>query len=171
MSQTMPEFAQTIIEGISQDTDKLISKRIDKAPFDKTYAGIISEILFEPDTKPDDIRFGQYKVRYGNSERKFKLNDGLVHEIGERVTVRVFENNPNRIYIEPTITRIVPYKIVYNNENDTFVEYRKVKTNGQVYELESEYKLTVENKGTDQEEVTKMTLPNGDIIEFEGWDM
>lgn len=171
MSQSTSELVQLISENISLNIDQIIKTRFDKAPFDKTYAGIISEILFEPDTKPDDIRFGQYKVRYGNSERKFKLNDGLVHEIGERVTVRVFENNPNRIYIEPTITRIVPYKIVYNNENDTFVEYRKVKTNGQVYELESEYKLTVENKGTDQEEVTKMTLPNGDIIEFEGWDM
>ena len=52
-----------------------------------------------------------------------------------------------------------------------FIEHRKIETNGKVYEIESEYKLTVENKGTDKEEVTKMTLPDGTEIVFEGWDI
>lgn len=162
---------KTLSELIAQVVDRLVNRRLKEAPFDKSYSGIISEVLFEPDTKPDDVKFGQYKVRYGNSEKIFKLNDGLVHEVGERVTVHIFENNPNRVDIKPTIKRIVPYKITYDNETDTFVEYRKIKTNGKIYELESEYKLTVENKGTDQEEVTKMILPDGSEIEFEGWDM
>ena len=145
--------------------------RLEKAPFDKTYAGIISDILFTPDTKTDDIMFGQYKICYENSEKRIKLSDRLVHEVGERVIVHIFENSPDRVDIDPTVKRIVPYKIVYNNETDTFVEYRKVKTNCQTYKLKSEYKLAVENKGTAQEEVTKMTVPNGSEIEFEGWDM
>lgn len=171
MPQTTSELVQAISENISRDTDQIIKSRLEKAPFDKTYAGIISEILFTPDTKPDDIKFGQYKIRYGNSEKRIKLNDGLVHEIGERVIVHIFENNPDRVDIDTTIKHIVPYKIVYNNETDTFVEYRKVKTNCQTYELKNEYKLAVENKDTAQEEVTKMTLPDGSEIEFEGWDM
>lgn len=160
-----------LFETIYDWIDKLVIHRLKEAPFDKSYSGVISEVLFEPDTKSDDIKFGQYKVRYGNAEKIFKLNDDLVHEVGERVTVHVFENNPNRVDIKPTVKRIVPYKITYNNETDIFVEHRKIKTNGKIYELESEYKLTVENKGTNQEKVTKMTLPDGSEIEFEGWDM
>ena len=164
-------MSKTVSEIMAQAVDSLVEQRISKAPYDKTYAGIISEVLFEPDTDIKDSKFGTYKVRYNNAEKTFKLNDGIVHEIGERVMVYVPENNPNRMYVEPVINRVVPYKIVYDNENDTFIEHRKIKTNNKVYEIESKYKLTVENKGTEQEEVTKMTLPDGTEIQFEGWDI
>ena len=162
---------KSLSEIMAQALDKLINHNIDKAPYDKTYAGIISAICFEPDPDIKDVEFGTYKVRYNNIEKKFKLNDGLVHEVGERVTVYVPENNPNRMFIEPTVKRGIPYKIVYDNNTDTFTEYRKTKTNGKGYETESEYKLKVINKGTDKEEVTKMILPDGSGIEFEGWDI
>lgn len=74
------------------------------------------------------------------------------------------------MYIEPIIKRVVPSKIVYDNEKNSYTEYRKVETNGKTYELESEYKLIIENKGNDQE-VKKMIFPNGSVIEFEGWDI
>lgn len=160
-----------VSEAIAKSVDELVTSRIAAAPYDKTYAGIISEILFEPDTEIKNENFGMYKVRYGSAEKSFKLNDGIVHEVGERVMVYVPENNPNRMFAEPVIKRIVPYKIVYDNEKDAFTEYRKVKTNGKVYETKSIYKLTVKNKGTEEEEVTKMKLPDGREIEFEGWDM
>lgn len=165
-------MANSISEIIAQAVDRLVGQRINKAPYDKTYSGIISDILFEPNTKLDDEKFGQYKIRYGiGAEKIIKLNDGLVHEIGERVKVHVPENDRNRMYIEPTVKRIIPYKIVYDDNETKFIEHRKVETNGKVYEIESEYKLTVKNKGTDKEEVTKMTLPDGTEIEFEGWDI
>lgn len=164
-------MSKTVSEIMAQAVDSLVEQRISKAPYDKTYSGIISEVLFEPDTDIKDSKFGTYKVRYNNAEKTFKLNDGIVHEVGERVMVYVPENNPNRMYVEPVINRVVPYKIVYDNENDTFIEHRKIKTNNKVYEIESKYTLTVENKGTEQEEVTKMTLPDGTEIEFEGWDI
>ncbi len=160
---------KTLSELIAQVVDRLVNQRLKEAPFDKSYSGVISEVLFDPDTEPDDVKFGQYKVRYGNAEKTIKLNDGLVHEIGERVAVHIFGNNPNRIYIEPTIKNITPYKIVYNDKEDTYIEHKKIKTNGKIYELESKYKLTVKNKDTDQEEVTELTLPNGEVISFEGW--
>ena len=165
-------MANNIPEVMAQAVDRLVVQRINNAPYDKTYSGIISDILFEPDTDIKDEKFGQYKIRYGTgAEKNIKLNDGIVHEIGERVKVYVPENDRNRMFIEPTIKRIVPYKIVYDDENTKFIEHRKIETNGKVYEIKSEYKLTVENKGTDKEEVTKMTLPDGSVIEFEGWDI
>lgn len=165
-------MANSISEVIAQAVDRLVGQRINNAPYDKTYSGIISDVLFEPDTKLNDEKFGQYKIRYGTgTEKIIKLNDGLVHEIGERVKVYVPENDRNRMFIEPIVKRIIPYKIVYDDENTKFIEHRKIETNGKVYEIESEYKLTVENKGTDKEEVTKMTLPDGTEIVFEGWDI
>lgn len=165
-------MANSISETIAQVVDRLVNQRIKNAPYDKTYSGIISDVLFEPSTDIKDEKFGQYKIRYGTgTEKIIKLNDGLVHEIGERVKVHVPENDRNRMYIEPIIKRVIPYKIVYNDEKTSFIEHRKIETNGKVYEIESEYKLTVENKGTEQEEVKKMTFPDGSVIEFEGWDI
>lgn len=171
MPQTISELVQKILESISQNIDQIIKTRFDKAPFDKTYAGIISEILFEPDTKPDDIRFGQYKVRYGNSERKFKLNDGLVHEIGERVTVHVFENNPNRIAVTPNIDYIVSSKVVRDEDTDSITITREVKTNNQIYKIEDKYKLKIKNKNTKDMEISQVTLPNGQTVEFSGFNV
>lgn len=164
-------MSKTPAERLAQTIDRFMIKRDSESHYDKTYSGIISAILFEPDTDKKDQKFGTYKVRYGaGNERVVKLTDGIVHEVGERVNVLVPLNNPNRVIIEPIIKELIPYKIVYDNETDSFVEYRKVETDGKIYELASEYKLTVENKGTDEEEVTKMTLPDGQEIYFENFD-
>ena len=165
-------MANSISEIIAQAVDRLVKKEISQAPYDKTYSGIISDVLFEPNTDIKNEKFGQYKIRYGTgAEKNIKLNDGIVHEIGERVKVYVPEHDRNSMFIEQTIKSTTPYKIVYDDENTKFIEHRKIETNGKVYEIKSEYKLTVENKGTDKEEVTKMTLPDGSEILFEGWDI
>lgn len=165
-------MAKDIAEILAVAVANLTKKEVDNAPYDKTYSGIISDVLFEPTTDIKDKKFGQYKIRYGTgTEKTIKLNDGLVHEIGERVKVHVPENDRNRMYIEPLVKRVIPYKIVYDDEKTSFIEHRKIETNGKVYEIESEYKLTVENKGTEQEEVKKMTFPDGSVVEFEGWDI
>lgn len=165
-------MSKTISEIIAQAVDGLIKHRIEKASYDKTYSGIISEILFDANTKRKDSKFGTYKVRYGNGvEREVKLTDGIVHEVGERVNVVVPLNNANRVIIQPTIIRSIPQSIVYNDENNTFTEIREVTTNGETYIVEDIYELTVENKGTDKEEVTKMKLPDGREINFKNWDI
>ena len=164
-------MAKNVAEVLAVAVANIAKKEVDNAPYDKTYSGIISDVLFEPTTDIKDENFGKYKIRYGTgTEKIIKLIDGLVHEIGERVKVHVPENDRNRMYIEPIIKRVVPSKIVYDNEKNSYTEYRKVETNGKTYELESEYKLIIENKGNDQE-VKKMIFPNGSVIEFEGWDI
>lgn len=165
-------MANSISETIAQVVDRLVNQRIKNAPYDKTYSGIISDVLFEPTTDIKDENFGKYKIRYGTgTEKTIKLNDGLVHEIGERVKVHVPENDRNRMYIEPLVKRVIPYKIVYDDEKTSFIEHRKIETNGKAYEIESEYKLVVKNKDTENEEVEKMIFPDGTEVVFEGWDV
>ena len=52
-------MANSISEIIAQAVDRLVGQRINNAPYDKTYSGIISDVLFEPDTKLDNEKFGQ----------------------------------------------------------------------------------------------------------------
>lgn len=187
---------KTLSDLIAQVVDKLISRRLRQASFDKSYSGIISAVLFEPDTPMNSYKFGMYKVKYGTSEKTFKLNDNFIHEIGERVNVYVYENNPNHIVVDPIIKRTIPYKIKYvdydgnssskddfngmktseiakklikENKCDKFVEYRQTKTNGKIYETEQEYKLAVLNKNEENEEVLALIVPDGRMIEFENW--
>lgn len=157
---------------MAQAVNKLVERKVEQAPYDKTYSGIISDILFEPSTEQKDIKFGTYKVRYGNGmEKIFRINDNILHEIGERVKVYVPENNPSRMYVEPVVEYLPPYKIVYDKDKITFTEYRKIKTKDKEYEISSEYKIEVKNKDTADEEVTKMILPDGREILFENWDI
>ena len=158
-------------EAIMYEAGRIADYKVQHASYDKTYSGVISEILFEPDTDIKSEKFGTYKVRYNTSEKTFKLNDGIVHEVGERVMVYVPENNPNRMFVEPVVKRSIARKIIYDHNSDTFTEIHKTITNGKTYEVQKKFKLTVINKGTDKEEVTKMTLPDGSEIEFEGWDI
>lgn len=140
-------MAKDIAEILAVAVANLTKKEVDNAPYDKTYSGIISDVLFEPTTDIKDKKFGQYKIRYGTgTEKTIKLNDGLVHEIGERVKVHVPENDRNRMYIEPLVKRVIPYKIVYDDEKTSFIEHRKIETNGKVYEIESEYRVVVKTR-------------------------
>lgn len=108
---------QTLFETIYSWVDKLVGNRLKQAPFDKSYSGVISEVMFEPDTPMDNFQFGMYKIKYGSSEKTIKLNDNFVHEIGERVNVYVYENNPNHIVVEPVIKRMPPDVIEYFDQD------------------------------------------------------
>ncbi len=165
---------------IAQQVDKLVNERLKKAPFNKTYNGIISDILFDPDTDIKDYKFGTYLVRYGSTEKKIKITDGLVHSIGEKVKVYVERNDPNNVSVEPMVKRILPKVITYKKgsesgegsiDNDFITELREVKINGKTYKTESVFKVEVKNRDTETEEVTKMIFPNGEEVEFKGWDI
>lgn len=146
-------------ESLAKVVDRLVDNRVTKAPFDKTYAGIISAILFEPDTDRKDQKFGTYKIRYGaGAEREIKLTDGIVHEVGERVNVYMPENNPNRAIVEPVITNKKPNKVVYDKENNKFIEHRETSTDEKTYDIENEYTITLQEQ--DGKEVTVIQHPD-----------
>ena len=171
MPQTISKYVQAIIERLARDTDKLVKRRINNAPFDKSYSGIISDILFEPDTPIDSSQFGTYKIRFGTAEKIVRLNDDFVHEIGERVEVHVYENNPNHIVVKPIIKSIPPKRIDYDKDKNAYVEHRIVKTKGKTYETTQDYKITANENNDGSCEVTEMKFPNGCTIKFKGFDI
>lgn len=165
---------------IAKQVGNFVNKKIQNASFDKTYNGVILKLLFDPTTNINNSQFGTYIVRYNNTERKIKIADGLVHSVGERVKVYTELNSPNNVYVEPIVRRILPQKIIYKSgtktgegstDEDTIVEIRKINLDGNIIETERIFKVEVKNRDTNNEEVTKMTFPNGEVVEFEGWDI
>ena len=167
-NNTIMQIAEQISQSIFQQTEGLLDYKINQAPFDKTYSGIISEILFDPETKVNDLKFGTYKIRYNNIEQKIKLNDGIVHEVGERVQIYVPENNSNRAIVEPVIKEHVPCKIIYHDDKGELVFNYETTINQQLYKVERKYQIEFKDRGTQQEKVTKIITPEGRRIELEG---
>ena len=153
-----------VVGTLVQQIDSIVEARIQKAPYDKTYDGIITAVKFNKDTKETDSNYNKYTVKFNLIERDFIINDGQIHSIGERVKVHIPNNDSVNKYIETNInsSRTLPVTIVYDNENDTITEIY----NGN---LQRKFTLTVENKGTENEEVTSMTFPDGRVISFVGF--
>ncbi len=160
---------------IAQSVDRLVESRIQKATYDRTYAGIISEILFDPTTDIKDKNWGLYKIRFNSTEKQYRFLDGIVHQVGERVSVTVCNNDINRLVVEPTVKSTMPAKIKWDKNNggdadkSKMTVTRQVTTNGKTYETVREYIVDYKNKGQENEEPVKITLPNGNEIELEGF--
>ena len=145
-----------VVGTLVQQIDSIVEARIQTAPYDKTYDGIITAVKFNKDTKETDSNYNKYTVKFNLIERDFIINDGQIHCIGELVKVHIPNNDSVNKYVETNInsSRVLPVTIVYDNKNDTITEIY----NGN---LQRKFTLTVENKGTENEEVTSMTFPDG----------
>lgn len=67
----------------------------------------------------------------------------------------------------PDVQMFPPTKISFNKETDTYTKTVIYDGITRTYT----YKLIVSNKGTDNEEVTALILPDGSKISFVGWDI
>lgn len=67
----------------------------------------------------------------------------------------------------PDVQLFPPTTISYDKNTDTYT--KTVIYDGKIHIYT--YKLIVKNKGTDNEEVTALILPDGSQINFEGWDI
>lgn len=153
-----------VVGTLAQQIDGIVEARIRKAPYDKTYDGIITAVKFNKDTKETDSSYNKYTVKFNLTERDFTINDGQIHSVGERVKVHIPNNDSLKKYVDNINNgkRILPVTIIYDNENDTITEVY----NG---DFQRTFTLTIENKGTEDEEVTSMTFPDGQIINFVGF--
>lgn len=153
-----------VVGTLVQQIDSIVEARIQKAPYDKTYDGIITAVKFNKDTKETDSNYNKYTVKFNLIERDFIINDGGVHFVGERVKVHIPNNNTINKYVETNVdgSRALPVTIVYDNENDTITEVY----NG---DLQRKFALTIENKGTEDESTKQMTFPDGSVVSFVGF--
>lgn len=150
---------------LAQQIDKVVNNRLDKAGFDKTYIGIISEVCFDENTATNNALYQKYKVFYNNSEQDVYIKDGLIHSVGDKLLVTLPMGKVKDKYVE-MLTKNHPSKIVYNNETDEIIETWTNNLGKYVYRT---YSLVIENKGTENELVKTLIYPDGtemDLSEF-----
>lgn len=92
-----------IMDIMSASINKAVVENLNRASFDRTYTGIISEVLFNGDTDKNDYYYGKYKVVYNNTEQIFAINDGFVHKVGDKVKVYIPLNNISNRYAEAIV--------------------------------------------------------------------
>lgn len=159
---TTPEM----LDILTRNTDKLITDRIKTAPYDQTFLGTIITIKFNGETDVTSADYNKYTVRFNTLERDFIINDGKFHVVGEKVYVHIPNNDLNKRYVETIYgginTMSHPQKMVYDNDKDTITEYW-------TDDLYRTFIITVKDKGTETEEVTKLTFPDGSVMDLEGF--
>lgn len=89
------------------------------------------------------------------------------YDTGDLTEIAVLKSNGEIRLDAPNVTVYPCNKVVWDNATNTYT--KTVVYDGK--EIKMKYTLTVKNKGTANEEVTRITLPSGEYIDFEGWDI
>lgn len=89
------------------------------------------------------------------------------YEEGDLTEIAVLKSTGEIRLDAPNVTIYPCNKITWDRNTDTYT--KTVIYDGK--EIKMQYRLTVKNKGTENEEVTRLTLPSGEYIDFEGWDI
>lgn len=165
-SQSVNGAAADICKTIMNETDKLIEARISKAAYDKTYFGIISELLFDASTTPDDKNYYRYKVYYNNTIQEFTLKDGVIHSVGDRVKITIPRGVMKDKIAEVLTPTPYPSNYEYDDTNDKLIV---TYTNYEGSSITNEYEFTITGKGTDNQHYTQVKCPDGHLINLTGF--
>lgn len=147
---------------VTSGSDSLSCKRLDKAGYDKTLIGFVSEKV--------ENENGSYYwiIQVEGAAYKIKPERCNITDTGQRV--RLFL--PNHSYKDKYAEVITDYandhpdKVVYNDDDGTITETWKL---NDMTQEEHVYTLSFENKGTADEQVTAITFPDGSVMTLEGF--
>lgn len=168
------------IEALTSSIVKATKKHINDAPFDRSYNGFITEVLFDENTAKNNYYYNRYKIAYGDSEKTFLINDGFKHAVGESVKVYIPSNNLSNRYAEPVYKyakKPRPYKVKLNSNVEAvgdieLDENQNLMSIVETYKdtLNKDYTLTyyfkIEFQNTPDELVREMIYPDGHTIDF-----
>lgn len=147
---------------LSDCTDDLSQTIIKKSDFDKTLIGFVSEKVERED--------GTYRWRIQTNGVAYDIKPEMsnITEIGQRVRLFIPNHRYQDKYAEviDNYANNHPDKVIFDNVNDTITETWSL---NDMTEETREYKLTVINKDSDNEEVTKITFPDGTEMKLEGF--
>ncbi len=142
--------------------DKLVTKNLDKADFDKTYTGFVSEKIERDD--------GSYRWRIQTNGTAYDIKPEMcnITSVGQKVRLYIPSHNYKDKYAEviDETKYSHPDTMYINKEDDSITETYHM-LDGTVEN--KTYKLTKKNKGLYNEEVTAITLPNGQTIKLSGF--
>ena len=154
----LDNFKSNIATGINDNAKAMIKK----SDFDKTLIGFVSEKIERDD--------GSYRWRIQTNGVAYDIKPEMsnITEVGQRVRLFIPNHRYQDKYAEviDNYANNHPDKVVFDNVNDTITETWLL---NDMTEETREYKLTVINKDSDNEEVTKITFPDGTEMKLEGF--
>lgn len=153
-------------DEITMASDNIASNKINKADYDKTLIGFVSEKIV-PENPKDDNDY-KWRIQTNGVAYDIKPSACNITAVGQRVRLYVPNHRLKDKYAEviDDNTYNHPVKVVYNDTDDTITETYNLIDNTVDTKV---YKLTIENKDSSNEEVTAITFPDGSIMTLEGF--
>lgn len=153
-------FKNRMVLNINDNAKAIIKK----SDFDKTYIGFVSEKV--------ECSDGSYRWRIQTNGVAYDIKPEMcnITEVGQKVRLFVPNHKYHDKYAE-VITNYIyehPSKIVYDNTNDTVTETWLLNDNTEQTVV---FKLHIENKDTENEEVTAIEFPDGNKMILEGFNI
>lgn len=152
----------------AQRSNGLSSNNINKADYDKTLIGFVSEKIV-PENPKDDNDY-KWRIQTNGAAYDIKPSACNITSVGQRVRLYVPNHSLKDKYAE-VIENSHPSKVVYDDNKDTITETwglleDETQDNSKTIRT---YKLTIENKDSSNEEVTAITFPDGSVMKLEGF--
>ena len=153
-------------EKASYDNCDMANTRINKADYDKTLIGFVSEKIV-PENPKDDNDY-KWRIQTNGVAYDIKPSACNITAVGQRVRLYVPNHSLKDKYAEviDDNTYNHPTKVVFDDNTNTVTE---------TYNLIDDtvdtkvYRLTIENKDSSNEEVTAITFPDGSVMTLEGF--
>ena len=139
---------------------------INKADYDKTLIGFVSEKIV-PENPKDDNDY-KWRIQTNGVAYDIKPSACNITSVGQRVRLYVPNHSLKDKYAEVIDDGGYnhPTKVVFNDDDNTITEtYNLIDDTVET----KKYTLTIINEGQSGEEVTAITFPDGSIMTLEGF--
>ena len=166
MNEKVKNSIDFVAKNTAKNAENLSSNRINKADYDKTLIGFVSEKIV-PENPKDDNDY-KWRIQTNGVAYDIKPSACNITSVGQRVRLYVPNHSLKDKYAEVIDEGEYnhPSKVVYNTTDDTITETYNLIDNTVDTKV---YKLTIENKDSSNEEVTAITFPDGSIMTLEGF--
>lgn len=166
MEDRVKKTIDSFTHKTAQRSNGLSSNNINKADYDKTLIGFVSEKIVPE--KPKDDNDYKWRIQTNGVAYDIKPSACNITSVGQRVRLYVPNHSLKDKYAEVIDEGGYnhPTKVVYNTTDDTITETYNLIDNTVDTKV---YKLTIKNKDSSNEEVTAITFPDGSIMTLEGF--
>lgn len=166
----------------SSESRDMANTRIEKADYDRTLIGYVSEKIVPE--KPKDSQDFKWRIQTNGTAYDIKPSACNITSVGQRVRLYIPNHNYYNKYAEVLTddANTHPSKVVYedgtpteiteNDDKHTLTQDTITETweNVDGTSYQTQYTIIVKDKGTVDENVEKMIFPDGSEMELEGFN-
>ena len=166
MNDIIKKCIDNVANNTAKNAENLSSNRINKADYDKTLIGFVSEKIV-PENPKDDNDY-KWRIQTNGVAYDIKPSACNITAVGQRVRLYVPNHSLKDKYAEVIDDGGYnhPTKVVFNDDDNTITEtYNLIDDTVET----KKYTLTIINEGQSGEEVTAITFPDGSIMTLEGF--